>query len=151
MIHPSPDRIRQLTDRWTGQDGRLQRIAESMLAGEDWTAHLRGLPYVDEIPPREGEAYGRDLRGADLRTALHPRIDVTRATERDAALVAALTLEGLQQQHAPRRRLSRSPRTRSRPRESSWRCGRAIASCSRASPGAWSGSSGGPCTGSSPN
>jgi ribosomal protein S18 acetylase RimI-like enzyme len=96
MIHPSPDRIRQLTDRWNGQDDRLQRIAESMLAGEDWTVHLRGLPLIDEIPPREGEAYGRDLRGASLRARLHPRIDVTRATERDAALVAAISLEGLQ-------------------------------------------------------
>ena len=45
MIHPSPDRIRQLTERWTGQDARLQRIAEAMLAGEDWTEHLRGLPF----------------------------------------------------------------------------------------------------------
>ena len=72
-----------------GQEARLQRIAESLLAGEDWTRHLRGLSLVEEIPPREGEAYGRDLRGADLRRALHPRVDVTRATERDAALVAA--------------------------------------------------------------
>ena len=77
MIHPSPDRIRQLTERWTGQDARLQRIAESMLAGEDWTGHLRGLPFADEIPPREGEAYGRDLRGANLRSLLHPKIEVT--------------------------------------------------------------------------
>lgn len=95
MIHPSPDRIRQLTDRWTGQEARLQRIAEAMLAGEDWTAHLRGLPLVDEIPPREGEAYGRDLRGANLRARLHPKIDVVRATERESALVASVTLEGL--------------------------------------------------------
>ena len=95
MIHPSPDRIRQLTERWTGQDARLQRIAESMLAGEDWTVHLRGLSFVEEIPPREGEAYGRDLRGANLRSLLHPKIEVTRATERDAALVASVTLEGL--------------------------------------------------------
>ena len=96
MIHPSPDRIRQLTDRWKGQEERLQRIAESLLAGDDWTAHLRGLPYVDEIPPREGEAYGRDLRGANLRSRLHPRIEVSRAAERDAALVAAVTLDGLE-------------------------------------------------------
>ena len=95
MIHPSPDRIRQLTERWVGQDARLQRIAESMLAGEDWTGHLRGLPLVDEIPPREGEEYGRDLRGANLKAWLHPRIEVTRATEKNAALVASVTLEGL--------------------------------------------------------
>jgi len=96
MIHPSPDRIRQLTDRWIGQEERLQKVAEAMLAQEDWTVHLRGLPFVEEIPPREGEAYGRDLRGANLRARLHPRIDVTRATERDAALVASVTLDGLQ-------------------------------------------------------
>lgn len=96
MIHPSPDRIRQLTDRWNGQAERLERIAESMLVGEDWTVHLRGLPLVEEIPPRDGEAYGRDLRGAQLRSLLHPKISVARATEKDAALVASLTLEGLE-------------------------------------------------------
>lgn len=95
MIHPSPEKLRQLTDRWVGQEPRLQRIAESILAGEDWTAHLRGLPLIDEIPPRDGEAYGRDLRGANLRRCLHPAITLIRATERDAALVASVTLEAL--------------------------------------------------------
>lgn len=93
MIHPAPEKLRALAERWQGQDARLQRIAESLLAGEDWTRHLRGLPYIDEVPPRDGEAYGRDLRGADLRRHLHPRVEVTRAGERDAALVAAVTLE----------------------------------------------------------
>lgn len=95
MIHPSPEKIRLLTDRWIGQEPRLQRIAESLLAGEDWTVHLRGLPLIDEIPPREGEAYGRDLRGANLRRGLHPAVTLIRATERDAALVASVTLEAL--------------------------------------------------------
>ena len=90
MIHPAPEKLRALADRWQGQDARLQRIAEALLAGEDWTRHLRGLPYIDEVPPRDGEAYGRDLRGADLRRHLHPRVEVTRACERDAALVAAV-------------------------------------------------------------
>jgi predicted N-acetyltransferase YhbS len=95
MIHPSPEKLRALTERWIGQEVRLQRIATSILAGEDWTQHLRGLPHLDEIPPREGEAYGRDLRGADLRRYLHPKGEVTRATERDAALVASVTREAM--------------------------------------------------------
>lgn len=95
MLHPSLDKVRALADRWLGQEARLQRIAESILAGEDWTQHLRGLPMVEEVPPRDGEAYGRDLRGADLRRYLHPPVDVTRATERDAALVSSVTLEAM--------------------------------------------------------
>jgi ribosomal protein S18 acetylase RimI-like enzyme len=95
VLHPSPDKVRALADRWTGEEARLQRIAASLLAGEDWTKHLRGLAYVDEIPPRDGEAYGRDLRGADLRRYLHPPVEVTRACDRDAALVASVTLEAM--------------------------------------------------------
>jgi GNAT superfamily N-acetyltransferase len=95
MLHPSPEKIRALKERWNGQEARLQRIAESIVAGEDWTRHLRGLAHVDEIPPRDGEAYGRDLRGADLRRLLHPRVEIARAGERDAALVASVALEGL--------------------------------------------------------
>jgi GNAT superfamily N-acetyltransferase len=95
MLHPSPEKIRALKERWNGQEARLQRIAESLVAGEDWTRHLRGLPHVDEVPPRDGEAYGRDLRGADLRRLLHPRVEIARASERDAALVASVALDGL--------------------------------------------------------
>lgn len=95
MIHPSPEKIRALAERWVGQEARLQKIAAAIVAGEDWTVHLRGLPLVDEVPPREGEAYGRDLRGADLKRFLHPEVEVSRAVERDAALVAALTLEAM--------------------------------------------------------
>jgi GNAT superfamily N-acetyltransferase len=84
-----------LRERWNGQEARLQRIAEAIIAGEDWTRHLRGLPHVEEIPPRQGEAYGRDLRGADLRRMLHPRVEIARAGERDAALVASVALDGL--------------------------------------------------------
>src|SRR5262245_55049938 len=95
MIHPTHDKLRALAARWDGQEGRLQKIAESLLLGEDWTQHLKGLPLVDEVPPRPGEALGRDLRGADLRRHLHPRVDVARAAEKDAALVAAVSLEAL--------------------------------------------------------
>lgn len=95
MIHPSAEKIRLLEQRWNGQETRLQRIAEDVLSGEDWTRHLRGLPLVEEIPPREGEAYGRDLRGADLRRWLHPKVEVMRAAEMDAALIASVSLEAL--------------------------------------------------------
>jgi GNAT superfamily N-acetyltransferase len=95
MIHPSPEKIRALAERWAGQESRLQRIAASILAGEDWTRHLQGLAFVEEVPPRDGEVFGRDLRGADLRRWLHPSVDVTRATERDAALVASVSLEAM--------------------------------------------------------
>ena len=95
MIHPSPEKIRALADRWTGQEARLQRIAESVLAGEDWTPHLRGLPLIEEVPPKDGEAYGRDLRGANLRRYLHPAVEVLRATEKDAALIASVSLEAM--------------------------------------------------------
>jgi GNAT superfamily N-acetyltransferase len=93
VLHPSPEKVKALQERWSGQEARLERIAASIAAGEDWTVHLRGLPFVDEVPPRDGEAYGRDLRGANLRRHLHPPIDVVRATERDAGLLAALCLE----------------------------------------------------------
>jgi GNAT superfamily N-acetyltransferase len=93
VLHPSPDKLKALADRWNGQEKRLERIAASLLAGEDWTVHLRGLPLVDEVPPREGEAYGRDLRGADLRRYLHPPVEIVRGTEREAALLASLCLD----------------------------------------------------------
>lgn len=93
MLHPSPDKLQALADRWRGQEARLARIAESLLVGEDWTRHLAGLPLVEEVPRRDGEALGRDLRGADLRRHLHPQVVVDRAAERDAALVAAVTLD----------------------------------------------------------
>lgn len=94
-LHPSPARIRALQERWIGQEHRLERIAEDLMAGRDWTVHLRGLPLVEEVAPLEGEAYGRDLRGADLRRFLVPGTEVRRAREGEAALVAGIALEGL--------------------------------------------------------
>jgi len=93
VLHPSPDKLRALEERWAGQEGRLERIAAAILAGQDWTVHLKGLPFVEEIPPREGEAFGRDLRGANLRRWLHPRVEVVRASLRDAGVLASLCLE----------------------------------------------------------
>lgn len=95
LVHLSPTRLKALRERWVGQEDRLRRIAESLLAGEDWTEHLRGLPHVHEVPPRGGEAYGRDLRGADLRRYLMPLVHIAPATVAEAAIVAGVTLEAM--------------------------------------------------------
>ncbi len=95
VVHLSPPRLEALRNRWVGQEHRLRRIAEAMLAGEDWTVHLRGLPHIREIPPRNGEAYGRDLRGADLSRHLQPTVDIRPATVAEAAIVAGVTLEAM--------------------------------------------------------
>jgi ribosomal protein S18 acetylase RimI-like enzyme len=98
--HPPPDKVAALKARWRGQEHRLHAIARSLLAGEDWTEHLRGIPFVYEVPPLPGEALGRDLRGAPLGRWLHPEVGIRAATERDAALVAGIALEGLSN-HTP--------------------------------------------------
>jgi len=95
VTHPSPFKVRALERRWEGEEHRLQAIARDLRAGRDWTVHLRGLPFVQEVPPHEGEALGRDLRGADLRQWLHPEMDVRLAQETEAPLVAAISLEAL--------------------------------------------------------
>lgn len=96
VTHPSPAKIQNLIARWKGQEERLEQVAAAMLAGEDWTAHLRGLPLVEEVPPLRGEAYGRDLRGADLRRFLRPPLEIREASEQAAAVVAGITLEAMQ-------------------------------------------------------
>lgn len=95
VVHLSPTRLKALQERWIGQEDRLRRIAQSLLAGEDWTEHLRGLPHVHEVPPRGGEALGRDLRGADLSRHLLPLVDIRPATVAEAAIVAGVTLEAM--------------------------------------------------------
>ncbi len=95
VVHPTRAKVEALRQRWTGQEGRLRAIARDLRAGRDWTAHLRGLPHIGEIPPLEGEAYGRDLRGADLQRYLRPEADITLAGERESGLVAAIGFEGL--------------------------------------------------------
>ncbi len=93
VTHPSQAKLAALRERWLGEDRRLRAIAEALLQGEDWTEHLRGLPYVDEIPREPGEMCGRDLRGANLRRYLRPKLEIRPALEREAALVAGITLE----------------------------------------------------------
>lgn len=95
VTHPSPFKVRALERRWEGQEHRLEAIARDLRAGRDWTVHLKGLPFVEEVPPREGEASGRDLRGADLGRWLRPPIDIGLAREHEAPLVAAISLEAL--------------------------------------------------------
>jgi GNAT superfamily N-acetyltransferase len=93
VTHPSAAKLAALRERWLGEERRLCAIAEALLLGEDWTEHLRGLPFVDEIPRRDGEMCGRDLRGANLRRFLRPPLEIRPAHEREAALVAGITLE----------------------------------------------------------
>ncbi len=96
VTQPSLARVEALRRRWEGQEARLAAVAADLLAGCDWTAHLRGLPYVQEIPPLPGEACGRDLRGADLKRLLVPQVEVREAREQEAALVSSISFEGLQ-------------------------------------------------------
>jgi ribosomal protein S18 acetylase RimI-like enzyme len=95
VTHPTPSRIEALRRRWIGQEARLRAIAQGVLDGSDWTVHLAGLPYVEEVPPLPGEALGRDLRGADLRRWLAPVAGIRAASEDDAALISGISLEGL--------------------------------------------------------
>lgn len=95
VTHPTSSRIEALRRRWVGQEARLRAIAQGILDGSDWTVHLAGLPYVEEVPPLAGEALGRDLRGADLRRWLAPVAGIRAAGEEDAALIAGISLEGL--------------------------------------------------------
>lgn len=95
VVHPSARKVEELRRRWEGQESRLEAIARDLRAGRDWTMHLGGLPYIEEIPPLPGEVFGRDLRGADLRRYLRPAVAIRQATEREAALVAGISLEGL--------------------------------------------------------
>lgn len=95
VVHPPRQKVEFLRRRWEGQEKRLEAIARDLRAGKDWTIHLGGLPLVEEIPPLPGEIFGRDLRGADLRRYLRPEVLIEAATEREAALVAGISLEGL--------------------------------------------------------
>ena len=65
-MHEEKATEQQLRDRWIGEEERIQKIIESAKKGDDWTVHLEGLPYIDEIQPVFDEKYGRDLRGIYL-------------------------------------------------------------------------------------
>ena len=125
MIHPSPEKLRALADRWIGQEARLQRIAASILAGEDWTR----APARPPLRRRDPAARGRGVRPRPARRGpapryLHPPVEVTRATERDAGARRVGHARGDAQQHAAprrepvprRRRVGRGRHARDAPR-----------------------------------
>ena len=63
------EEIRLLRERWEGEEARIRKILVSIKAEEDWTIHLEGLQFVDQISVAEREKYGRDLRGVVLSGA----------------------------------------------------------------------------------
>jgi ribosomal protein S18 acetylase RimI-like enzyme len=91
----SDDKIKHLTDRWEGQAERLNKIADSIVRGEDWTVHLEGLPYLDEIEMCTGDKFPRDLRGANLRRYLQPTTVIEPATLDDTPNIAYIIKEAM--------------------------------------------------------
>jgi GNAT superfamily N-acetyltransferase len=86
-------KIEGLQKRWDGQENRLQKIADSIMKGEDWTIHLDGLPYLDEIPKLDCDKNPRDLRGANLRRYLMPTTTMEPAAISDVAGIAYIMRE----------------------------------------------------------
>jgi len=84
-----------LRDRWDGQTERLNKIADSIVKGEDWTVHLDGLPYINEVEVIRGDKNGRDLRGANLRRHLQPTTVIEPATSEDAPNIAYIIKEAM--------------------------------------------------------
>lgn len=67
------EKIRRLRERWIGQEERIERIIADAKKGPlvDWTRHLDGLPFVEEIEPafldsERKTKNGKDLRGINL-------------------------------------------------------------------------------------
>lgn len=85
--------IKALQKRWDGQEERLQKIADSIILGEDWTEHLEGLPLVHEVEKVDGDKYPRDLRGANLRRYLMPTTVMEPADEDDVPNIAYIMRE----------------------------------------------------------
>jgi ribosomal protein S18 acetylase RimI-like enzyme len=86
-------KIEALQKRWEGQDDRLQKIADSIMKGEDWTAHLKGIPYLDELQKLDGDSCPRDLRGANLRRYLMPTTVMEPAAVSDTPNIAYIMRE----------------------------------------------------------
>jgi len=86
-------KIDALQKRWEGQEARLQKIADSILKGEDWTRHLEGLPHINEIQILDGDKLPRDLRGANLRRYLMPTTTMEPATSDDLPNIAYIMRE----------------------------------------------------------
>jgi ribosomal protein S18 acetylase RimI-like enzyme len=86
-------KIDALQKRWEGQESRLQKVADAIMKGEDWTAFLDGLPYLDEVPKLDCDKNPRDLRGANLRRYLMPTTTLEPATVADIAGIAYIMRE----------------------------------------------------------
>ncbi len=101
-------RIEALQKRWEGQEWRLQKIADSMMNSEDWTIHLDGMPFLDEVQKIDGDKYPRDLRGANLRRYLMPTTIMEPADNSDLANIAYIMREA-NRNNTPLRGLSPFP------------------------------------------
>jgi predicted N-acetyltransferase YhbS len=91
----SDEKIKQLEDRWEGQAERLNKIADAIVQGDDWTVHLEGLPFIEEIEMIHGDKYPRDLRGANLRRYLQPTTLIEPATLEDTPNIAYIIKEAM--------------------------------------------------------
>lgn len=70
--HSIPDESKKYIERWHTPEGKtiaeiiLPKILNHTLV-EDWIPDLKGLPYIDELTPRENEPFARDLRGFNFK------------------------------------------------------------------------------------
>lgn len=85
----SKEKWRKLMERWEGQEQRIKKIIESARRREDWTVHLEGLPFVEEIEVNKPERSGGDLRGIDLRGLNLSGVRLVGATMNEAMLNGA--------------------------------------------------------------
>jgi hypothetical protein len=91
----SDDKIKALVSRWENQEERLQKIADSVVKGEDWTIHLEGLPYLNDLETLPGDKYPRDLRGANLRRYFQPKPSIVPASSDDAPNISYIIREAM--------------------------------------------------------
>ena len=89
------EKIKALQERWEGQTERLNKIADSIMTGEDWTVHLEGLPFIDEVKKTAGCKFPRDLRGANLRRYLQATTLIEPATQEDAPNIVYIIKEAM--------------------------------------------------------
>lgn len=89
------EKIRVLRERWEGENERLNKIADSIVMGEDWTVHLEGLPFIEEVERIHGDKFPRDLRGANLRRYLLPTTIIEPATSEDAPNISYIIKEAM--------------------------------------------------------
>jgi predicted N-acetyltransferase YhbS len=91
----SDDKIKALRQRWENQQERLQKIADAVMKGEDWTVHLEGMPHLNDLETIPGDKYPRDLRGANLRRYFQPTPTIIPASPEDAPNIAYIIREAL--------------------------------------------------------